>query len=166
MPRRTKWASFARRTTARYFSTKSAISHCRRKPLCCGLCNQLWRRAGGSTEKIALTTEAGWALLRHPWSLNIRELEQAIAGAVVLGKSEPLGLKQFPFALPHAARSESGFKLKQPTADLALRQQLDELLREHHGNVTAVARAPGKGPTQVQRWLKRLGLVAEGYRTR
>lgn len=128
---------------------------------------QLLRRAaGGATQKVTLTTEAGWALLRHPWSLNIRELEQAIARAVVLGKSGPLGLKHFPFVLTQPGPSESGFKLKQASADLALKQQLEELLREHQGNVTAVARALGKGPTQIQRWLKRHGLVADAYRPR
>jgi transcriptional regulator with PAS, ATPase and Fis domain len=131
------------------------------------LFGQLLRRAAAdATEKVTITTEAGWALLRHPWSLNIRELEQAIARAVVLGKSGPLALKHFPFVLTQPGRSESGFKLKEASAELALRQQLDELLREHQGNVTAVARALGKGPTQVQRWLKRLGLVADAYRLR
>jgi transposase-like protein len=68
--------------------------------------------------------------------------------------------------LTQPARTESGIELKKVSADTALKQQLDELLREHHGNVTAVARALGKSPTQLQRWLKRLGLAADAYRLR
>ena len=129
------------------------------------LFGQLLRRAAAADD-VTLTTEAGWALLRHPWSLNIRELEQAIARAVVLGKSGPLGAEHFPFVLTQPAPSESAIQLSEVSADSALRQQLDELLRKHHGNVTAVARALGKGPTQIQRWLKRLGLAANTYRLR
>lgn len=124
----------------------------------------LQRAAQGAADNVSLTTEAGWALLRHPWSLNIRELEQAILRALVLAKSGPLGVNHFPFVLTQSVPTESGIELKQVSADGALKQQLDELLCEHRGNVTAVARALGKAPTQVQRWLKRLGLAAEGYR--
>ena len=124
----------------------------------------LQRAAPGAAEKVTLTNEAGWALLLHPWSLNIRELEQAIARAIVLGKSGPLAAKHFPFVLKPRTQTESGIESKKLSADVALKQQLDDLLREHHGNVTAVARALGKGPTQIQRWMKRLGLVADAYR--
>ena len=126
----------------------------------------LQRAAPGAAEKVTLTTEAGWALLRHPWSLNIRELEQAIARAIVLGKSGPFAARHFPFVLKQPTLAESGIELRKFSADAALKQQLDGLLREHHGNVAAVARALGKGPTQIQRWMKRLGLVADAYRLR
>ena len=44
------------------------------------------------------------------------------------------------------------------------RDAIVALLREHHGNVSAVARATGKGRTQVQRWTKRYALDPEHYR--
>jgi DNA-binding NtrC family response regulator len=129
------------------------------------LFSALLRRATGtSAVDITLTTEAGWALLRHPWPLNVRELEQAISRAAVLGNGSALSAAHFPFVLEHMPRSTSGIQLKTPSVDVALRTQLDELMREHCGNVTAVARALGKAPTQIQRWLKRVGLVADGYR--
>jgi DNA-binding NtrC family response regulator len=124
----------------------------------------LRRTAGTSAAIVTLTPEAGWALLSHPWPLNIRELEQSIARAVVLGQGGPLGVAQFPFVLEQRPRSLSGIESKTETTDVALRRQLDELMREHSGNVTAVARALGKGPTQIQRWLKRVGLMADRYR--
>jgi hypothetical protein len=34
----------------------------------------------------------------------------------------------------------------------------------HHGNVTAVARAMGKAPAQIHRWLHRFEIDADTYR--
>jgi transposase-like protein len=42
--------------------------------------------------------------------------------------------------------------------------ELVVLLREHDGNVTAVARAMGKPRTQVQRWLRRLRVDPLSFR--
>ena len=124
----------------------------------------LRRAAGGAATDTTLTTEAGWALLRHTWPLNVRELEQAIQRATVLGGGAPLTVKHFPFVLESVPRSTSSIQVKGEAVDVALRRQLDELMREHHGNVAAVARALGKAPTQIQRWLKRVGILADGYR--
>ncbi len=124
----------------------------------------LRRATGTSAVDVTLTTEAGWALLRHPWPLNVRELEQSISRATVLGKGAVLTAKHFPFVLEFTPRSTSSIQTKTASVDVALRSQLDELMREHCGNVTAVARALGKAPTQIQRWLKKVGLVADGYR--
>jgi DNA-binding NtrC family response regulator len=124
----------------------------------------LRRAAGTAAVDVTLTTEAGWALMRHAWPLNVRELEQAISRATVLSEGAPLNIKHFPFVLESAPRSTSSVQVKGESVDVALRQQLDELMREHHGNVTAVARVLGKAPTQIQRWLKRVGLMADGYR--
>jgi DNA-binding NtrC family response regulator len=48
--------------------------------------------------------------------------------------------------------------------DQRRREELIVLLREHHGNVTAVARAMDKARFQVQRWLKRFGIDATTFR--
>ena len=93
----------------------------------------------------------------------MRELEQAIARAAVLGIS-PLSAEHFPFVLEHLPKSTSSIRLKASSIDTALRDQLDQLMRQHKGNVAAVARALGKGPTQIQRWLKKAGLIADLYR--
>jgi DNA-binding NtrC family response regulator len=126
---------------------------------------QLLRRAAGpAASEVTLSADAGWALLRHGWPLNVRELEQAIARAVALGYQTPLGVHNFPFVLEQPTRPGPVSRSNTPNSEAALRRQLDELMREHHGNVTAVARALGKGPTQIQRWLKRVGLAADAYR--
>jgi transposase-like protein len=38
------------------------------------------------------------------------------------------------------------------------------LLREHGGNVSAIARAAGRSRVQVHRWLRRFGLTASRFR--
>ena len=40
------------------------------------------------------------------------------------------------------------------------RQELIELLREHQGNISAVARTMGKARSQIQRWLRRYRIDA------
>jgi transcriptional regulator with GAF, ATPase, and Fis domain len=37
-------------------------------------------------------------------------------------------------------------------------------MREHSGNVTAVARAMGKARMQIQRWMKRYAIDARSFR--
>ncbi|MGE5787182.1 MAG: sigma 54-interacting transcriptional regulator, partial [Myxococcales bacterium] len=126
---------------------------------------QLLRRAAGTgAHPITLTTEAGWALLRHSWPTNIRELEHAIARAVVLAGSGPIGVRHFPCLFEAPPNQVSRVQAKSESVTVALRDQLDGLMRQHHGNIAAVARELGKGPTQIQRWLKRVGLVADRYR--
>jgi len=46
----------------------------------------------------------------------------------------------------------------------SLATHIREELRKHSGNVTAVARSMGKSPTQVHRWLKRLGVDPAEFR--
>jgi transcriptional regulator with GAF, ATPase, and Fis domain len=48
--------------------------------------------------------------------------------------------------------------------DAQLRRQLVSLLVEHGGNVSAVARAMGKGRMQIHRWARRLGVDLDGYK--
>jgi transcriptional regulator with GAF, ATPase, and Fis domain len=48
--------------------------------------------------------------------------------------------------------------------DLRQRGQLSALLREHGGNVAAVADVLGKARMQVHRWVKRFGLSLADYR--
>ena len=46
----------------------------------------------------------------------------------------------------------------------ALRARLVELLAQHDGNVSAVARAMGKARMQIHRWMKRFGLEPDQFR--
>jgi len=51
-----------------------------------------------------------------------------------------------------------------PNGVLAHRDELVSLLKEHKGNVTAVARVLGKARVQVQRWMKRYHLRPTVFR--
>jgi transcriptional regulator with PAS, ATPase and Fis domain len=46
--------------------------------------------------------------------------------------------------------------------DLARKVELEALLKEHRGNITAVAEAMGKARVQIRRWMKRYGLSKDG----
>ena len=128
----------------------------------------LGRVAPGGGERLELTTRAARALLRHGFPQNVRELEKALGSAAVLCDGT-IDLDHLPEALrsdrgPPAsvAADASGSPLGRE--DRRVREELVGLLAEHHGNVSAVARAMGKGRMQVHRWLKRFGLDLDAYR--
>jgi transcriptional regulator with PAS, ATPase and Fis domain len=104
------------------------------------------------------TPEAARALLRYGWPLNVRELEKCLASAVALAGSARIDLEHLPSAVRSAPTAAA------PAADSQQRDELIALLREHGGNVTAVARAMGKARTQVQRWLRRFALDPLSFR--
>ncbi len=106
----------------------------------------------------ALSLEAGRALFAYDWPLNIRELEKALQLAAALAADKPIELAHLPETVraPRAAARRGG--------EDGLREQLVTWMREHHGNVSAVARASGKARMQVQRWLKRFGLDPASFR--
>src|SRR3954468_58009 len=83
------------------------------------------RNAGN--ERATLTREAGRALLRHRWPLNVRELEQCIAAASVLAGAGPIGLGHLPerVARPIArAPAIAGLRPRLSAEALQLRDQL------------------------------------------
>jgi DNA-binding NtrC family response regulator len=103
----------------------------------------------------ALSGAAARALWLHDWPLNVRELERVLAAATALAGGGPIELAHLPE--PLRARAAT-------SADDRLKGELTALLREHHGNVSAVARAVGKARTQVNRWLKRFALAPDEFR--
>lgn len=102
---------------------------------------------------LAPTTPA--ALLAHPWLGNFVELTRALEAACAVSGGEPVG----PLHLPLAATPPPA-PLDVDALDQARRRELEALLEQHGGNISAVARAMGKARMQVQRWMKRYGLVA------
>jgi transcriptional regulator of acetoin/glycerol metabolism len=139
-----------------------ALRH-RREDLGGILADVLVRVAGPRAGKLTLTPEAARALLGYAWPLNIRELHQAMASAVALAVEDVIDAKHLPpelFALPTPGAAQPSA----PSLDDALRDKLVALLHEHKGNVTAVARAMGKAPAQIHRWMRRFEIDPDVYR--
>src|SRR5262249_9519261 len=107
-------------------------------------------------EMPALPPPAARAPLPHDWPANVRELEQALTAACVLAGRGPIELKHLPPEL--AAPRTRPVAEAESEAQQALRAELERLLAEHKGNISAIARAMGKRRQQIQRWMRRLGM--------
>jgi transcriptional regulator of acetoin/glycerol metabolism len=110
-------------------------------------------------EHPGLSIECARALLAHEWPLNIRELESALRAGLALAGERTIELEHLPATV--------GARPAAPAADdpdAELRASLEAKLREHRGNISAVARDIGKDRKQIQRWLKRFDLDAERFR--
>jgi DNA-binding NtrC family response regulator len=124
--------------------------------------------APGAGDGVTLTPELGRALLHHAWPLNVRELQQALAAALVLAQDGSLRPSHFPglpaASMPAAVQSDT----EEPLDDEAmrLRAALIQRLEQHEGNVAAVARAMRKAPMQVHRWMKRFRIDPKQFRRR
>jgi transcriptional regulator with PAS, ATPase and Fis domain len=123
----------------------------------------LLRRHAPAREDVKLSPEAAALLLAYDWPLNVRELEQALAGALALSGKDaiapehlPAGVREAPAEGPQPSLSED---------ELKHRDALVLLLRQHQGNLAAVGRALGKGRTQVVRWVGRYRLDPASFRS-
>ncbi|MFT3691681.1 MAG: sigma 54-interacting transcriptional regulator [Kofleriaceae bacterium] len=108
--------------------------------------------------------DAARLLLRYPWPLNIRELEQALATAQVLAGTEPVRAEHLPDTVRSGRPPGAPRPVVLSETDQKVRDQVVAALREHQGNVSAVARALDKDRKQIQRWIKRFGLDPSTYR--
>ena len=103
---------------------------------------------------VRLRPEAAVMLLEYSWPLNVRELQQALSGAVALSGPRPIEVAHLPPRVREKPPPES--PARELTAEeKAHREELLKLVREHRGNLAAVARTLGKGRTQVVRWVER-----------
>jgi transcriptional regulator with GAF, ATPase, and Fis domain len=116
------------------------------------------RLTGDATDRVTLSEAAARALFRHDWPHNVRELEKVLGAAIVLAGGGAVDL-------PHLAEAVRTPALRPAeTHDDELRVRLVELLTEHAGNISAVARATGKARMQIHRWMRRFGIVPEEFR--
>ncbi|HET9156260.1 MAG TPA: sigma 54-interacting transcriptional regulator [Myxococcaceae bacterium] len=112
---------------------------------------------------VKFTPEAAQAILQHRWPLNIRELEQALAGALTLSAGGPIESRHLPETLLGTGEPEA---LPELTPEESRhRDELMQLIREHGGNLSAVARVLQKGRTQILRWVARYGIDVESMRS-
>lgn len=128
----------------------------------------LRRVAGDRASRITITPDAARMLSTYDFPLNIRELENWLATAVALSTDDVIRAEHLPTPVDLSRRSNQSPTMpsQRPLSELEEKHKAEvmSLLREHHGNVSAVARAAGKGRTQVQRWLKRYALNPEDFR--
>ena len=129
----------------------------------------LRKLAGDASSRVTFTPDAARALLLHRWPLNVRELEKCLSGAIVLARDGVVGLEHLPASVRDAregtsATTPSPPRLSKQEEERHRHDELVELLRKHDGNVTAAAREMHKPRTQVQRWLRRLGIDPLSFR--
>ncbi|HEY5945156.1 MAG TPA: sigma 54-interacting transcriptional regulator [Kofleriaceae bacterium] len=109
--------------------------------------------------RVRFTPAAAIRLFEYGWPRNIRELDRALAIAVALADREPIDVVHLPPQLREPAPSAVIDQADSLSADeLALKQQLEQLMRAHADNVAEVARRIGKDRTQIYRWLRRFGI--------
>ncbi|WP_437283499.1 sigma 54-interacting transcriptional regulator [Sorangium sp. So ce375] len=134
----------------------------------------LRRAAPDRAASISLGCEAARALLLREWRLNVRELEKCLSTAIVLAGGGRVELDHLPPPVvvprsshpPEASKPDAqpGERQRPAEEDQQRREALIRLFREHRGNVSAVARAMGKGRTQIHRWIARYGIEPGDYR--
>jgi len=117
-----------------------------------------------ASEHPGFDIDAARLLLRYPWPLNVRELEQALATAQVLAGVEPVRAEHLPDSVRTGRPPGAPRPVVLSENDQKVRDQVVAALREHQGNVSAVARALDKDRKQIQRWIKRFGLDPGSYR--
>lgn len=133
------------------------------------------RRAGATPDDRArLSPRMAASFLRYTWPLNVRELEQTVVRAWLLRKDGLLDEAQVPGEGSGIDASHDGTgvgtgdgagpKARQ-RADAETRARLEDALRTAQGNVSAAARALGKGRVHIHRQLRRLGLDARRFRS-
>jgi transcriptional regulator of acetoin/glycerol metabolism len=120
------------------------------------------------TEKLAPDRELAFSpdvmrrLLLHSWPANVRQLETVLASAIALSQRGSVELH----ALPEELRSPKERSDLTSEGERRARDELVELLREHGGNLSAMARASGWSRMQLHRRLARYQLDADSFRRR
>ncbi|MFH0793030.1 MAG: sigma-54 dependent transcriptional regulator, partial [bacterium] len=112
--------------------------------------------------KKKLSSEAFELLLRYDWPGNIRELENAVEHAVVMGENEQIGIDDLPLSLQNFHQSQGG--QDQPlvfdhlTLEEVEKRCLLNALKKTKGNQTQAARLLGTTRRTLGYRLKKYGL--------
>jgi DNA-binding NtrC family response regulator len=132
------------------------------------LVSALLPRAAAGAKAATFSPAFVRALLRYEWPSNVRELQQALARAVVLADCKRLETAHLAPEIRRASEETPSVQPPPPPleelSDVALRQELVAALTRHGGNVSHVARELGKARMQIQRWLKRLRIDPDVFR--
>jgi len=112
------------------------------------------------------TDEAIAALERYRWQGNVRELQNVIERAVLLGKKETVGVEDLPSSMTSGAAISV-----EPAAGRSLKQAMEgperriilEVLESNQWNRHSTAEALGINRTTLYKKMKRLGLEDRPY---
>jgi len=135
----------------------------RREDLCLLVAALLQERLQERASDVRLQREMLRTLHRYDWPRNIRQLKHALEAAVALSDGLELRLEHLPSELRQQPLAPPP---PEAADDDPLRAQLAQLLSEHRGNISAVARALGKERVQIRRWCRRWGLDPDAFRER
>jgi DNA-binding NtrC family response regulator len=100
------------------------------------------------------------ALVRHPWTGNVRELEHAVERSVLMARGDRIAAEDL-FLSP-AARRDAGQLYESMTLDEAERHLIQRALSRCAGNVSEAARELGVSRSALYRRLQHHGLKAQG----
>jgi transcriptional regulator with GAF, ATPase, and Fis domain len=113
-----------------------------------------------------MTAAAERALQQAPWPGNVRELRNVIERASLLSDGKMLSERDVMAAMPTSIDTpevtveppapESGRRFDPDFVTNAQRAQVEQALRETHGNKAAAARLLGTSRRSLYRWLDRL----------
>lgn len=124
------------------------------------LVRRVW---GPDASELAFSMQAGRWLLSQRWMLNIRELSQVLTVASALAE-RPLIERAHLLDRSLGALSPSQEEgLAEPEE---LRERLLVLLNQYKGNVSYVARDMGKARVQIYRWMEKLSIDVDSFRSR
>src|SRR5215468_1155495 len=115
------------------------------------LISMLLQKLASDRPDVKFAPEAAQLLVEYPWPLNIRELEQALHGALARSSGRLIEPRDLPAAVRDPADQA---RLELDPEEEQQRTDLIALLGRHRGNLAAVARAMGRHRTQVLRWME------------
>src|SRR5262245_59908957 len=104
------------------------------------------------------------ALCMHDWPRNVRELGELVKRAVTLAGGKDIRLADLPAVVRAAIDSGPRVSAPRKWRSAPDRVELERLLRQNRGNVSAVARALKRQWNVVQRWLQRHELKPDRFR--
>jgi len=106
------------------------------------------------------------ALVAHDWPGNVRELANVIERATLLASGDEIATRDIVLdgedvEVADAPVGEHGYEASKRLAlEQFQRRYVEQLLGEHHGNISAAAAAAGMTRAALHRIIKRLGQSA------
>ena len=107
---------------------------------------------------VHFTPAAMAALTAYDWPGNVRELKLVVARAALLANAGTIDVRHVLLEAPRTAAPPA------PSANRDPREDFLEVVREHRGNATAIARALDTSRSHVRRLAARYGVELETFR--